>query len=155
MSIRNTKDFYASAALLAFCPLMYWETYNIDMSIVYALGSTFFPRIIIVFMFIMSALLFVKSVDFKAAQAAKSVEARKPLPREVLYQFGAVALLALYLFALPRVGYVLATIVFVFITILMLGPKTKKDIAIYLGVALFVAFFLEYIFAKVLKLFLP
>jgi hypothetical protein len=66
-----------------------------------------------------------------------------------------MGMLLAYLCALPRLGYVPSTTAFVFVTILMLGPKTKKDVAIALGVALCVAFLLEYIFGSVLKLFLP
>ena len=156
MSIRDKKDFYASLVLLLVCSLLLRSLSTINVSIEYALGPIFFPRIVLGVILVMAAILFLKSIKFEAMPStAKCAEPKKPLPIEVFYQLGTVGLLALYLFFLPIFGYVPSTIVFLFITILMLGPKTKKGIAIYLVVAMTVAFLLHYIFASVLKLFLP
>ena len=154
MTIRNKNDFYLSVILICFSALLYRETANIDISIIYALGSQFFPRTILIFMGIMSVLLFIRSIDFKRQHNGESSKSQAWV-KENFLQVGVVGMLFAYLIALPRLGYVPSTIGFVFLTIFILGPKTKKDIAIYLAIALFVAFLLEYIFASVLKLFLP
>jgi hypothetical protein len=150
----KTGDFVMALVLLAVTAALYHQSTTINTAMIYALGPVFFPRIIMAFTALLSVILMVQSVSFKPAAAGK--RAKTAFDREgFIYRWGLFALLVAYLLALSWFGYLAATIPFLFAGMVLLGPRTPKDLALYGAVALGVTFGLQFIFATLLKLFLP
>lgn len=150
----KTGDFVMALVLLAVTAALYHQSTTINTAMIYALGPVFFPRIIMAVTGLLSVVLIVQSVSFKPAAAGK--RAKQAFDREgFIYRWGLTALLVAYLLALPLLGYAAATIPFLFAGMALLGPRKYKDLAIYAAVALGITFGLQFIFATLLKLFLP
>jgi hypothetical protein len=158
MSIRNKEDFGCAIFLLALSALLYYGTSIITVHFLVAGGPVFFPRAIIYVLAFLSLILLVRSIDFsgKAKGACDAAKTEKqPIAKTTFLQIGLIGLLVLYLTILPHIGYLYATTAFIFAAILLLGPTSKKHIAVYAIVSLTTAFSLQYLFGSVFKLFLP
>jgi len=72
--------------------------------------------------------------------------------RLVVVVFGT---LAVYLIVMPMIGYSIATFIFLVVLQLTLAPRTRKTIALSVGLALLFSFGLNWLFAEVFNVFLP
>ncbi len=68
---------------------------------------------------------------------------------------GVFAGLAVYLAAVPVVGFSIATFAFLLVIQFVLGPKTRKAIAIGVALSVIFSFGLNWLFAEVFNVFLP
>lgn len=147
-------DLIMGVALLGFSIALYIQTGNIDTTMIYALGPVFFPKLLIYILGFLSLLLTYQSVDFTGrknwCKSTRTVDLNTVLLRWLL-----VGLVLLYLFLLPLVGYVLVTMPFLFLAMCLLGPLKPKNLIIYGITSVAVTLGLQYIFATLLKLFLP
>jgi hypothetical protein len=66
-----------------------------------------------------------------------------------------LAFFVAYVAAMPQLGFSLASLVFLFATQLVLGPKTPRAIAVMAVVALVFSFGLNWLFAEAFNVFLP
>lgn len=150
----KTGDLFMGLALLGFSVALYIQTGNIDTTMVYALGPVFFPKLLIYMLGILSLLLMYQSVDITGkknwCKSARAVDYNSVLLRWLL-----VGMVLVYLFLLPVIGYVYATMPFLFLAMCLLGPLKPKNLAVYGITAVAVTLGLQYIFATLLKLFLP
>ncbi|WP_419784890.1 tripartite tricarboxylate transporter TctB family protein [Pseudodesulfovibrio sp.] len=150
----KTGDMLMALILFAVSIALYIQTGNIDTTMVYAMGPVFFPKILIYLLGLLSLLLMFQSVDFTGkknwCKSTKKVDYNTVLLRWLL-----VGLVLLYLFLLPILTYVYATMPFLFLAMCLLGPVKPKNLVLYAIVSVAVTLGLQYIFATLLKLFLP
>lgn len=150
----KTGDLFMGLALLGFSVALYIQTGNIDTTMVYALGPVFFPKLLIYMLGILSLLLMYQSVDITGkknwCKSARAVDYNSVLLRWLL-----VGMVLVYLFLLPVIGYVYATMPFLFLAMCLLGPLKPKNLITYGITSVAVTLGLQYIFATLLKLFLP
>ncbi|MES9994713.1 tripartite tricarboxylate transporter TctB family protein [Desulfovibrio aminophilus] len=150
----KTGDCIMALILLVFSAALYQQSTVIDTSMIYALGPVFFPRILIGILAVLSLVLLYQSVGRADGKAACA----KSAPTETgtfILRWGLVGLAVLYLLLLPVLSYVAATIPFLFAGMCLLGPCTRKHLVIYGVVSAGITLGLQYIFASLLKLFLP
>jgi len=150
----KTGDLLMGLALLGLSVALYIQTGKIDTTMVYALGPVFFPKLLIHLLGILSLLLLYQSVDITGkknwCKSARAVDYNSVLLRWLL-----VGLVLVYLFLLPVIGYVYATMPFLFLAMCLLGPLKPKNLITYGITSVAVTLGLQYIFATLLKLFLP
>jgi len=150
----KTGDLIMGLILLGFSIALYIQTGNIDTTMVYALGPVFFPKLLIYLLGILSLVLMYQSMDFtgekKWCTSARTVDLNTVLLRWLL-----VGLVLIYLFLLPLIGYMFATMPFLFLAMCLLGPLKPKNLIIYGITSVAVTLGLQYIFGTLLKLFLP
>lgn len=150
----KTGDLIMAVALFAFSIALYVQTGEIDTTMVYAMGPVFFPKILVYTLGGLSLLLMFQSVDF-TGRKHWCAKARKTDANTVVLRWVLVGLTLIYLFILPIFGYVYATMPFLFAAMCLLGPVKPKNLATYAVVSVAVTLGLQYIFATLLKLFLP
>ncbi|WP_461208602.1 tripartite tricarboxylate transporter TctB family protein [Desulfocurvus sp. DL9XJH121] len=167
ISLAKPKDFCVAVVLLIVSGVLYAETIPLSQSISHALGPAFFPRILIFLIAFLSIVLIVQSfrkrpqgaeADAGAAcpAAPKDPQEKFAERRKTLFmQFVFVVLLLAYLVLLPVLSYVPCTLLFLFVSMLFLGARTKKRVAIYAVVSVVVTYGLQFIFGTMLHLFLP
>lgn len=159
MYIKNRNDCFLGIAILIFSAFFYHETYNIKAVFSYSLGPTIFPRIILFLIGLLSIFLVFQSIEVKKNGECSNASIPKAvffdLSRSNLLRIATFSLLLLYLLLLPILGYVVATIPFLFICMTLLGPKNAKSIAMYALISVSTCLFLQFLFGKVLKFFLP
>ena len=150
----KTGDLTMGLALLGVSVALYIQTGNIDTTMIYALGPVFFPKLLVYLLGLLSLLLMFQSIDFTGSKNWCKVE-RQVDYNIVLLRWSLVALVMVYLFILPVIGYVYATMPFLFLAMCLLGPLQPKKVLTYGIVSVAVTLGLQYIFATLLKLFLP
>jgi len=150
----KTGDMLMALALFALSIALYVQAGEIDTTMMYAMGPVFFPKILIYILGGLSLLLMFQSVDITGkknwCKSTKKVDGNTVLLRWLL-----VGLVLVYLFLLPVLSYVYATIPFLFAAMCLLGPVKPKSLGLYAIVSVAVTLGLQYIFATLLKLFLP
>lgn len=150
----KTGDCVMSLCLLAGSAALYQQSTKIDTAMVYALGPVFFPRILIGALAVLSLILLFQSLNLKSrkpdcvAKAAVGVDV-------LILRWSLVGVVVLYLLVLPLLGYLAATIPFLFVGMCLLGPCKGRDLLTYGVVSTGITLGLQYIFASLLKLFLP
>lgn len=81
------------------------------------LGPDFFPKVIAVILFILSAMLFAGSLKNKDKKSIYNPNMK--------YTFMVIFAFAVYVFLIDRVGYLISTIIFAFVVITILKSKSK------------------------------
>lgn len=164
VSLAKPKDFCMALILLAFSGVMYYQTIPLDSGITHALGPAFFPRLLLYFIAFVSLILLAQSFRLRPALAepapaeicGEAGDKDGPCGREALImQWGFVALLLVYIFLLPYLGYALGTSLFLLAGMILVGPHKFRNFIIYGVVSLAVTFGLQFVFGNMLHLFLP
>lgn len=81
------------------------------------LGPDFFPKIIAIILFILSAMLFIGSIRNKDKKSIYNPNMK--------YTFMVIFTFAVYVFLIDRIGYLISTIIFAFFVITILKSKSK------------------------------
>jgi len=149
----KTDDCLLALLLLAVCAVFYQQSTILNLPVVYALGPVFFPRILIGILAALSLVLLFQSVNF-SGRKAQSAKVMTPSDA-ILLRWGMVSLLAAYVLALPLTGYLIATVLFLFAEMCLLGPRKSRTLVVYGMVSGGVTLGLYYLFGSLLQVFLP
>ncbi len=155
MAIKNLSNLLISLLLLIGTACMYWQMQQIEVSTVHAMGPNFFPGMLLSLLFFLSLCLAYQSIDFKKSDKEEEKKDTAIDVQALILQLAFVSILILYVFLLPYLSYIPSTILFLSITMTLLGKRTVKDIASYVLIASIVTGIIYYIFGKILLLFLP
>lgn len=157
MIIKKRNDFALAVVFLLGSAFLYQQTYLIRKVMVFSLGPLVFPRFLLGSIFVLALCMLFQSIDFHAAAGAAPAGApRTPDQRKAtVLRLSLIGLLLAYLLALPYVGYVVSTILFLFLGMMLLGHRTPKQLALYAAIAVALTLSLQYVFGTLLKLFLP
>lgn len=117
------------------------------------------PRIWGVCLLILSVILMIRRSGPEKAGEDKTVVMKSVAVKTWFYNNYAVAgtlvLMAVYIFLMDKVGYLLDTFVYLFIQILLLSPKKEKNRAAAAGISAAVAIGTCYVFTHLLGVPLP
>lgn len=143
-----TRDGVAGLVCLAGSLGLLWLSRDLAAPALVPIGPGFYPRILLVITALLSAALLV--ADLSAARRPK------PPPtmsyRLVVLTF---AIFAAYVFVMPRIGYRVATFVFVAALAATLEPPRGRRWALVLGVALATSAVTYVVFERYLFVLLP
>ena len=155
MNIKKPLDFATGLFLLLGGLFMFNQTFAIHQMKEIALGATFFPRILLTVIIILSIVMIFQSLG-KGAKVKAFDRGELTQEKEgILLQWTFMGSLFLYILIMPLLGYLVATFLFSFGAMALLGKRTKKEFLIYAGASAITSYSLMYIFGTVLGLFLP
>ncbi|MEN3008600.1 tripartite tricarboxylate transporter TctB family protein [Pseudothermotoga sp.] len=147
--MRFGKDFYSGLILSLFGVLMFFESQKIRRLRFDVLDNTFFPSVATILLVIFSVALVVHSLLSK--EKSKPITFKKPL-RVSLFLISFLV----YVLLMEPIGFVLSSIIFVFVSCLIISWPIKIKTTIYSAIFAFAtSLSVWYIFAKVLRLVLP
>jgi putative tricarboxylic transport membrane protein len=150
--LRN-GDFLAGLVLFVLGFFMLGNAINFGRQIDAAIGADFFPKIISAALIAVSVGLILGGV--KAVKAAEA-EGSGAQPSKNYPGFAAtLGLLILYIFVMPVLGFIIATVPFTFLLILILVPKGKKNRLLFLGISAGITLAAYFLFVKVFFVMLP
>lgn len=126
-----------SAFLCIVSAFIFYSSTQFNMAFIgdSGLGPDFFPKIISIILFILSAILFVGSIRNKDKKSIYNPNMK--------YTFMVIFTFAVYVFLIDRIGYLISTIIFAFVVITILKSKSKIlniIFAIIFPVALYLLF---------------
>ncbi len=153
MRIRKYNDFFLALLLLLGAGFFYCQTWFIREVMSFSMGPLIFPRVILALIALLSLAVMAQSVDFSGAAAG-----RPEAPSRLSFcpeRAATIGLLIAYVLVLPHLGYRTATIAFLILCMLLLGKRTPAAAAGYAALSAGVALSLEYVFGRLLQLFLP
>ncbi|MGH7408348.1 MAG: tripartite tricarboxylate transporter TctB family protein [Candidatus Methylomirabilales bacterium] len=148
------RDGVAGLLLLALSAVLAVQTGQIPRTPFLPLGADFFPRVLLVILAAGSLLLLALDILRHRRQGATREGLRRfrDVPRTIPAIF---AVFAGYVFLMPILGFVLATLAFVAVAQPLLGPHRPRDLPRIALVAVGTATLTHLIFERYLHVFLP
>lgn len=129
-----------SAFLCIVSAFIFYSSTQFNMAFIgnSGLGPDFFPKVIAVILFILSAMLFVGSIKNKDKKSIYNPNMKYTLM--VIFAF------AVYIFLIDRIGYLVSTVIFAFVVITILKSKSKI-LNIIFAIAFPIALYLLFTYA--------
>lgn len=164
--IAKYDDVFSGFFLLAVSVVMYIATFSFEALTTTFVGPAFMPQIISVAIGIFSILIIVNG--FRKSRAEKQEE---PIPdpvtevhddkmtpgekdsyKPVLMTLG---LMVAYVFLIPIVGFLITTILYIFLQMMILSHKTTRKIWLFALVSIVSSVLIYYVFRNVFYVMLP
>lgn len=129
-----------SAFLCIVSAFIFYSSTQFNMAFIgnSGLGPDFFPKVIAVILFILSAMLFVGSI--------KNKDKKSIYNPNIKYTFMVIFAFAVYIFLIDRIGYLVSTVIFAFVVITILKSKSKI-LNIIFAIAFPIALYLLFTYA--------
>ncbi|WP_461208761.1 tripartite tricarboxylate transporter TctB family protein [Desulfocurvus sp. DL9XJH121] len=154
----KTGDFVMALVLLLFGALLYQRCCALRPACLIAGGPVFFPKILVWIMGLLSLVLIYQSISRPGAPATcEEKKTVKPAVdwRTLALRWSLVGLVMVYLLVMPWLGYIPSTVLFLIVSMCLLGPTKPKNLVIYALVSGIVTSILYYVFGVLLTVFLP
>ncbi|MDR1106884.1 MAG: tripartite tricarboxylate transporter TctB family protein [Treponema sp.] len=147
-------DILAGAVLFLIGMFMLINAAVFGRAINTGIGADFFPKIVSCALMTVSAGLLRSGIKAEKASAANNKT--EPVKKGNYPVFAAVLVVFLsYVFIMPVLGFIITTIPFLFFLMLLLVPKKKRNIPLFLGVSSGVSLGTYLLFVKVFFVMLP
>lgn len=146
------KDIFVSVIFIALGVFMYIQSMNFKPLMNNDIGSGFFPKIVaIVIMTIATAnlLLAFKNKSEDDAKEAKSKDS------DLFGGWVTVALIGIYVLVYNSVGFLISTAAYLFLQILVLCPKEKRNIPMFGVISVITSVFIYAMFVYAINMPLP
>lgn len=129
-----------SAFLCIVSAFIFYSSTQFNMAFIgnSGLGPDFFPKVIAVILFILSAMLFVGNI--------KNKDKKSIYNPNIKYTFMVIFAFAVYIFLIDRIGYLVSTVIFAFVVITILKSKSKI-LNIIFAIAFPIALYLLFTYA--------
>ncbi|WP_078544727.1 tripartite tricarboxylate transporter TctB family protein [Litchfieldia alkalitelluris] len=144
-----------SIVVLAISGLFFFQTTKFsEKSGVQTFAPSFFPRIILFLIVMLSLYLLVKSF-LKKDESEKVVVMVKTYVKEHYQVLVMIGIFFLYILLIPMIGFLISSIFFLFITFTLLRPKKVKSLFANAIVAIALSISIQYVFQQMLNIYLP
>jgi len=156
--LNKTKDLLFALSVIAFAAVMYLETFNFPpRSKFHTFAPTTYPRIFIYTLFVLAGFLLVTTI-FKMARSGGfkfSFEGLKRILSEKKETIAVFIIFGLYLLIMRFLGFIVASMIFLFFTQWFLQMSKKASIVKIIAVSVIATMSTHYIFKYILHVYLP
>lgn len=159
---RKYSDVYAGGFLLVLSIVMFISTFSIQALTDSRVGADFMPKIIAVLIAILSISIIVngfrrKDEIVRDEQEVSSLEneVESKNDKSYLLVIISVALMFIYLFLIPILGFLISTTAFLLIQMLLFSEWKAKNIILYLIISIIASTLIYYLFRNVFYVMLP
>ncbi len=149
------RDALVAVFFLLLCAVMYAATMDLPPPMFGQLAPSLWPRLIIIPLSLLSALLLIQS---QLGAKAKEPAERKTFIQWLEYNknpFICFALFFLFLITMPIAGMLLGGLAYVFLTLNVLGGWKPKQLTLHAAISLFFVIGMWAIFTQLLGVILP
>jgi Tripartite tricarboxylate transporter TctB family len=156
--MRLSTDAKVALVLLAFCALMLWETFQIEQRPYISLSAAVFPRVVLLLLIPLCLALLVKGLresgdlDPRGGITLARIGATAYRYRTVISSFVLFFLLVL---AMPVLGFLVSGALYVAAMLVLLGPRSPRQIPFILLVSIGFAGGIYVVFRFVLYVLVP
>lgn len=156
---KKYKDVFCGCFLILLAIGLYAASFGIKSVALNLIKADFFPRLDAALLAILGIILTAAGLK-KARHFQHAGEKEEPFWKNdgTVSMLETLGLIALYIFALKPVGFMIATFVYLVVQMYVLAPKekrTRRNAAVFVGVSLITSFAVYFIFTKVFYLMLP
>ena len=160
--VAKYEDVFSGVLLLIVSVIMFFTAYSFEALTVSLIGPAFMPQIIAVIMAIFSVVIAVNG--FKKSKAAggeidmpASVEEELIITEKKSYKpvLISLALMIAYVVLLPYIGFLIMTVIYIFLQMLILSHVTHRKIWLFLLISIITSATIYYLFRNVFYVMLP
>lgn len=142
------KTIIASALFLAFGAFVFIESLGIRHVMKNDVGSAFFPKIISLAILVFAAVRMVLALREKDGEA-------KPSDSDMKGGWETIFLLGAYVLAFSTIGFLISTIIYLFLQMLVLTPSEKRNLPLLGIISVVTPVFIYGLFVYVINTPLP
>lgn len=152
MFLRKYGNLLAGMLFLAFTIVYALQIPGIRITRMALINSAFYPKIVAVFLLLLSCLQIVVSVVvLRRAQPSAAAPDKKDIRCVILTLMLALA----YTLALEPVGFLISSVVYIFVQTIVMCPRNEMRPAKFAFIAVVASFVIYYAFRNGLSLMLP
>ncbi len=163
MASKAKKDFYSGIFFLLFSIFLYVLSYAIKMTKADSLGPQFFPRLVALFMAILSIVVIVNGYkgmkeEKNKEQSGSNQPSKAPEKIDKLSLLFSSILLIGYALLIDTLGFMITSALYLFFQIYLISPPEllkKKNLVINGVISIVVPVALYFIFYRAFNIFLP
>lgn len=158
------RDLICSAATLAFSAFLLVGGRNIRSVVKTTLGSDFMPKLIAVVLALLGAVLLLQTLRRRSRGGGAEAEAPSPIERRRLTlgeifenhaDLLSIAVLLFYVFSMKSLGFILSSMIFLVLQMLVLSTRKHRRLWLIVAVSLVSPALIYFIFTRAFSLVLP
>lgn len=152
----NKISLYSGIFFLVYGVCMFGIASKITNTGITSLGAGFMPILVSIFIVILSVIIIVGAVvNIKANKEIKEEESQKTSV-DIKGVAATIVLLACYMTLLKPIGFIIISIIYMFLQMYLLAHEiTKKKLILYMLISTAAPFIVNYIFKEFFSLMLP
>jgi putative tricarboxylic transport membrane protein len=160
----RVKELLSALAFLVISIILYLATLNIKSMTSMGVGPDFAPKLVAIGMFILSVILLIKEIrnwkltrnnDSSHSKAEKDVSVNQSYKKKYKNALLTTVLIALYIFAIPIVGFLISTILYLMIQFCFLGERKYWNKPLFFILSLIVSAAVYFTFRLAFEVRLP
>lgn len=156
--IRVNRDSVIALLLLAFCGVMFAESFQIRRAMFSTLPAATWPRLLLAILFVLCVAYLVQSLRGRIQRAEIDdllAKEGSSIWRQFLNPFVCFVAFFGFLLSLPWLGMLLGGILFIFVCLTQIGERSWRSVGIHASVAVISVSVMWAIFTFGLGVFLP
>lgn len=146
---KKVKEILISVVFMLVGIFIYLQAMNIEPLMKNELGSGYFPKVVAGTMIVLSILnlfLNLKNTHIEDENNTKS---------DLFGGLSTIALIGIYSLLYQKVGFLIGTSLYLFLQILILAPKEKRNIMLFAIISVVFSVFVYYLFTRIINMPLP
>lgn len=146
---KKVKEILISVVFMLVGIFIYLQAMNIEPLMKNELGSGYFPKVVTGTMIVLSILnLF---LNLKKTH----IEDKNNTKSDLFGGLSTIALIGIYSLLYQKVGFLIGTSLYLFLQILILAPKEKRNIMLFAIISVVFSVFVYYLFTRIINMPLP
>ncbi|SMP66174.1 tripartite tricarboxylate transporter TctB family protein [Anoxynatronum buryatiense] len=145
----KTKNIGISILFIVLGAVLYHQSLGIKTLMSNDVGSAFFPK------FVAISTMLIALVKLGLTIIDKNVETRKKSNADMAGGWMTIVLLGLYVVTFSRLGFIVSTAIYLFLQILVLKPKEKKNYHMMGAIAVVMPVVIYTLFVHIINMPLP
>lgn len=145
---KKARETLISNAFMLVGIFIYLQANNIEPLMKNELGSGYFPKVVALAIIILSLLNLLLSLRKEHEEKVKE-------KGDLLGGLSTIVLIGIYSILYQKVGFLIGTSVYLFIQILILSPKEKRNILVFATISILFPIFVYYVFTRLINMPLP
>lgn len=160
-SIKNYKNIGAAIVVLCFAVALFIASFYVESSTVTTLGPEFMPRVVAITIFLLGLLNLRTAInDYRFLKKNGKLEPKGPKKsfREIFLDnldWASGILMMVYVIAIYHFGFLLPSIIYMFLQILLYTTNTKRNFVLYIIVSIVIPCAVYFLFRNYFHLLLP
>lgn len=146
---KKVKEILISVVFMLVGIFIYLQAMNIKPLMKNELGSGYFPKVVAGTMIVLSILnifLNLRKTHIEDENKTKS---------DLFGGLSTIALIGIYSLLYQKVGFLIGTSLYLFLQILILAPKEKRNIMLFAIISVVFSVFVYYLFTRIINMPLP
>lgn len=147
---KRVREIIISILFMLVGIFIYLQAINIKPLMKNELGSGYFPKVIAVAIIILSVINLFISLRKEQEQEEEVKE-----KGDFFGGLSTILLIGIYSVLYQKVGFLIGTSLYLFIQILILSPKQKRNFPIFVAISILFPIFVYYVFTRLINMPLP